>query len=572
MFFLVFFSVLNDSDTYDEHAHIPAGYSYLVLKDCRLNPEHPPLIKTLSALPLLFLNLKFPTESPAWKGYINGEWAVGQMFLYTSGNCADRIIFLARLPIIILALFSGWFLFRTVRSFCGDKAALLTLFFFAVSPTVIAHSHYVTTDIGAAFGFFLGIVMFYKFLKKDNLKSILGAGVCLGIALLLKFSTFLLIPLYIIFALFWVFLNSFKTRDFHLAKEAGKIILKLFLIFSIAFLIVLVVYQYHIWNYPPECQLRDTIGITESIQTSGAVTVVRATICWMADKPVLRCFGQYLLGLLMTNSSAKGGTFTYYWGEVSATGWKSYFPMAYLLKEQLAFHILTLFVLIVSLGSFLKKHGRTHVSFIDWLHDNFILTMSFIFIGTYWLISILSSLNIGVRHILPTFPFIYLLVARSLIRHFQFVKSIPKYLFVGILLFWLLVEIIISFPCYLSYHNILAGGTAWGWRYFIDSNYDWGQDLKRLKKFVEKNKIERIKLDYFGKGLPSYYLGERFEPWKSSNGITDGWFAISATCRQHAWGMPVKGSKIKSEDSYSWLRPYEPVARVGQSMFIYYIK
>lgn len=595
MFLIMLFSSWNDSATYDESAHIPAGYSYLALKDCRLGPEHPPLIKDLSALPLIFLNLEFPIESKAWKeNYILSNYIhVGRIFLFESGNDADQIIFWARLPIIFLAIFFGWFLFKAVRSLYGCEVALLTLFFFATSTTIIAHSRYVTTDLGAAFGFFIGIITFYKFLEKMGTKSLILAGISLGGALLMKFSLFLLIPLYVIFGFLWVFLTHFdhlrgfypfKTRFMYFIKEAGKMALRLFLIFFVAFLIVLIFYQYHVWNYPQKRQVRDTEVILTT--SSRFLKPVAKPVIWMADKPVLRSFGQYFLGLLMTSRTAASirmNLYPFYWGKVSNAGWKSYFPVAYLLKEQLAFHILTLFVLIITINSCLKKQKNLDY-YIKWFRDNFILTMSFIFIGIYWFISILSPLNIGVRHILPTFPFIYLLVAYFSVlwlRAYPYptlqnykerlIKSILKYLFPGMMLVWLLVEIVLAFPFYLSYYNILAGGTPWGWRYIVDSNYDWGQDLKRLKKFVEERKIDEIKLDYFGSASPYYHLGEKFKPWNSSKGKPQGWFAISATIRQSAWGKPVESSlKMKIEDTYSWLKPYQPVARVGTSIFIYY--
>jgi len=89
MFFLAFSSYLEDSITMDELAHIPAGFSYLSQRDFRINPEHPPLIKDLAALPLLFLNLNFPKDSPAWTEGINEQWSFGWEFLYNSGNNPD---------------------------------------------------------------------------------------------------------------------------------------------------------------------------------------------------------------------------------------------------------------------------------------------------------------------------------------------------------------------------------------------------------------------------------------------------------------------------------------------------
>jgi hypothetical protein len=140
MFILMFFSSWNDSATMDELAHIPAGYSYLTQKDYRLNPEHPPLIKDLAAFPLLYLDLNFPADAKAWKDDVNGQWDMGRIFLYESGNNADKILRFSRLPIILLAIFFGWLLFKWARKNYGDKVGLLTLFFYSFSPTFLAHS------------------------------------------------------------------------------------------------------------------------------------------------------------------------------------------------------------------------------------------------------------------------------------------------------------------------------------------------------------------------------------------------------------------------------------------------
>ena len=101
---LMVFSSLRESAIMDELAHIPAGYSYLNSLDYHLNPEHPPLVKMAAGLPLLFLNLNFPTDTPAWSEKVNGQWDVGYEFLYQSGNDADQIIQWARTGPMVLTL------------------------------------------------------------------------------------------------------------------------------------------------------------------------------------------------------------------------------------------------------------------------------------------------------------------------------------------------------------------------------------------------------------------------------------------------------------------------------------
>jgi hypothetical protein len=86
MLLLMLGSSREDALTYDEPAHIAAGYSYLRFQDARLHPEHPPLLKMLAAAPLLMLKLHFPLTSPAWQDALNGQWETPHRFLYKADN------------------------------------------------------------------------------------------------------------------------------------------------------------------------------------------------------------------------------------------------------------------------------------------------------------------------------------------------------------------------------------------------------------------------------------------------------------------------------------------------------
>jgi len=141
---------------------------------------------------------------------------------------------------------------------------------------------------------------------------------------------------------------------------------------------------------------------------------------------------------------------------------------------------------------------------------------------------------------------------------------------------WFLVSVAIAYPFYLSYYNEFVG-TKNGWRYITDSNYDWGQDLKRLATFVEENNIEKIGVDYFGAGSPSYYLGDKSENWWSAKGSpleSDiGWIAISVNTIQGSTAPAIPALNRKAEDEYQWLdNPQEPYARAGTSIFIYKLR
>ena len=107
-----------------------------------------------------------------------------------------------------------------------------------------------------------------------------------------------------------------------------------------------------------------------------------------------------------------------------------------------------------------------------------------------------------------------------------------------------------------------------------DSNYDWGQDLKRLVTRIEELNIDKIYLDYFGGGDPKYYLGDKYESWWSAKGPPPigSYFAVSVNSLMGNQARPVGNIAIKPEDTYSWLKGKAPVVRGGMSILIFKIK
>ena len=143
MTFFITVSVLNaknDTATFDEIAHIPAGYSYIQKQDTRLNPEHPPLLKDFIGIPLAFLDLNFETDKQFWTGdglnriWDDGQWEAGKYLLYGAGNNPDQILFWSRIPIIIISVILGLFLFMWGKKIGGTLAGLFILTLYAFYP------------------------------------------------------------------------------------------------------------------------------------------------------------------------------------------------------------------------------------------------------------------------------------------------------------------------------------------------------------------------------------------------------------------------------------------------------
>lgn len=592
MFALMLVSILNESAIVDELAHIPAGYAYATKLDYRLNPEHPPLLKAISgAFVRVFVNPRLPVENPSWKNEINGQWGMGYSFLYGVGNDADAIIFWARIPVILLSLFLGWLLYRWTYKRFGSGAALSTLALFCFSPTILAHSRYMTTDLGASFGFFIGIITFIQLLDRPTLRNTIIAGICFGIAQLLKFSLVLLVPMYGIIFLLWIITMPFENKREWMA-HSWFFLKRIALGLLMALGVIWIFYGLFTYNYPPERQLRDTTYLLSSYGFRPAANLD----LWLVEHPLTRPLGHYILGVLMVQQRAAGGNTAFFLDEVSNKGSRLYFPLLYFLKEPTALHIFGLIALWHMTMQFRswRRRRKTHpMDTISWrraAHTYFIEWSCMICIAVYWAVSIKSPLNIGIRHVLPTFPFLYILITRGVTRwmHNGIISnpqtwnqrlanlfkmsffSFPKYIAFAFLMFWIIIGTFTVAPHFLSFYNELAYGTPQGWKIAVDSNYDWGQDLKRLADFVDKNNIQHISLDYFGGGVPSYYLGNRVEQWSGSRGQPKGWFAISSTFRQGDFGTPINELiPTNPGQHYEWLKQYPPIARAGYSIFIY---
>ena len=563
-------SVWNDSPIVDEIPHIGAGYSYVQKGDFRLNPEHPPLAKYLAGFALSFLHLnKSVFETQFWTSDINGQWKFGRNLIFNSGNDAQLVSHVAKIPMLIFFVLSALLIYAwTKKIYGGVKAPLLALFLFALSPTVLAHSRFVTTDIPALFGILFATYFYLKFLEHQSRKNLIIAILAFGIAQLTKFSVFLLNPMFIVVAIAWG-LKSHHEKIRTIFRTVFKTIV---IIIAGYIFVVWPVYGLHTYNYPPELQKRDT---TYGLGSYGN-RLIADRIVWASDKPYIRALGQYGLGVLMVTQRAIGGNDTYFLGEVSNHAWKKYFPIVYFIKEPLPFWGLFLIAILFAIWQF--KFSKYKISHL--FDKNFHQFVMLLWLVIYWYSSVKANLNIGVRHLLPTYGFVFILISGQIIEFGRKLwqtygeKTHKLYdLLIYVLLGWYLLENLLVFPYYLTYFNQVVGGPSGGHVYVADSNLDWGQDAKRLADWVNKNEISKISLDYFGWADAGYYLGNKYV-WINAGKYRNareflvdnpggGYIAVSKSF--------FMGSRGKPETSYAWLDQYKPVTDIGNSIFVWYI-
>jgi hypothetical protein len=264
----------------------------------------------------------------------------------------------------------------------------------------------------------------------------------------------------------------------------------------------------------------------------------------------------YLVGLGRVAADGARGQPAYLLGQISGTGWWYYFPVVFLVKTPTAVLALCGLCagLVLSLAGRIRELHR--LPFV-W----FVLTLP---PACYFLACMASRLNLGVRHILPVYPFLFVWLAGVLFRvgRVRLGRWFPAV--VAVALVGLAAESLAIYPHYLAFFNVVAGGPKAGPRYLLDSNIDWGQDLKKLKAYMVAHDIPRVCALYFG-GAPFYYYGVDVERLPRTEELEQ---RRNLDCVAAASVTPLYGL-YSTPESYRWLREREPMARIGYSIYLY---
>jgi hypothetical protein len=264
----------------------------------------------------------------------------------------------------------------------------------------------------------------------------------------------------------------------------------------------------------------------------------------------------YWQGIAYQHAHAAGGHPAFLSGRLSSSGWRRYFITAFILKTPVA---LLLLLVAATVLVFVNRKNT------QWTDVAFLIVPAATVFGFF---SVMRQ-DIGLRYILPVYPFLFIFAAGTA---GPLLKKTAGKIAMIVLATWYIAASIFIQPHFLAYFNELCGGPANGYRYLVDSNLDWGQDLINLKRYMCKNNIDTINLSYFGQDLPERYgiayrwlpslrLGNA-HPERSFVMPRKGWFAISATNLQ---GVYIDKS------IFARFKDHEPVARIGYSIFIYYL-
>ena len=209
-----------NSITWDEDDHIYAGYMSLRHGDFGLNPEHPPLVKQLAAVPLLPMTLKMPPlEGREFK---HEAFLGGQDFIFR--NDAEKVLFRARMSAALLTILLATLIFFAAREMFGAGAGLVALALFVFDPNVLAHGAVVGTDMGLSCFMFATIYAFYRYVKMPSLGRFLWVGIALGLTFASKHTGILLVRMLLLLSLAEIFREGETQEGTDSAgKRAGRL-------------------------------------------------------------------------------------------------------------------------------------------------------------------------------------------------------------------------------------------------------------------------------------------------------------------------------------------------------------
>ena len=563
--FVVLFTALQvasftrTSATFDEPGGIAAGYAALAAGDYRPAIEHPPLTRLWAALPLLFLSdvsadsiMKTMDAARPEAVAFQGPFEVGYRFLYKDDRQerqgTDRLLYRARFMNVVLGVVLGLLVFAWVGEWLGFRAAVVALGLYTIEPNIAAHSSLATTDLGVACFIFATLYFLWRLSRRPGAWNLAGVTVCFTLAILSKFSAAILGPtaLALIAALVW------RRAVLTPRAAAGAVAL----LVSAAWFGVWAAYGF---RYAPSATPGWLFTLHDHPAVRQAVPTLSAMIGWVDAHHLLpNAFSEGFLhgqGLVQGRPAFLAGSY-------STFGWWYYFPVAFVLKTPLV--LLILFgggvVICVDRGRLLSLEAEA-----------FVVLPIVIFMA----VAMTSALNIGLRHVLPIYPFVIVLAALAASTLVNSRSSKVWWLTMAVLAAGAL-EFATVYPNNLAFFNRLAGGPSNGFRYLADSNIDWGQDLKPLKAWMDRTNVSHINLAYFGVADPAYYgIDCTYMGGTTIPGVTPsmmrpprlpGYVAVSVTLLD---GVPFAE---RDRDFYKPLRDREPAADIGGSIKVYWVE
>lgn len=505
------------SETLDEPAHLAAGYDWISGAPYTIDPSHPPLERILSALPLKLQNIPRSTASD----FIER----GNHLLYHGDRYVKNVARMRLGNLLLFALGIVAVAYGARRRF-GDAAGLVAAALFTTLPAVLGHAGVATTDLAVAATLPLALLAVDRYLESPSRRRAVELGLAIALGMLSKFSFLVFFPvaLFAVVALRW----PIRTR-----------LRPLLITVAVTFVAVWAGYRFDTGTIAD----KHTQGV-DYVQFS-APAPLRPAATWIArNVPVPAPL--FAVGFLMVKAHNSAGHTAFLLGRYSDTGWWYYFPVIWFFKTPLPYILLLAWGIVLLVRKAATERSRA--------------VLEPLLIALAIMASVMpSSINIGIRHILPIYAPLTAIAAYATVEIWRRATDAFGRFALVTLLVWLFGGVAWSHPDYLAWFNEMAGPNPD--RVAVDSNLDWGQDVLRLERAVRERNIQQLRVIYVGNAWLHLHL-----PGVQVDGMTPyvpykGWIAVSET-----------GLKLENRiGGYKWLELYRPVTRVGKSIRLYYI-
>jgi hypothetical protein len=484
-------SASRESATYDEMQHIGPGYARLALHDYRLTPIAAPLMPMLAGLAVSRIHPHLPIEDPSWKA-VDGM-AFGYRFLYGNGD-ARRLLWLARQPFVALSAALALVIFLWGKQLWGNACAFGALFLYALNPELLAHSHYANLDFGIGFVTTLALWSLYSFLRSPTLGWGALTVAAFAVAPITKYSFPLVFLMGAAVAL--ASLLDKRIRDDH----GGALHLsRQLLLLAVAVVMATWLAAWAAFGFKTQEGVSPDFGSPPPIELLVSQDSLRGLLCTIRDRHLLP--DGFVHGIAETLALPRRNQMVFFHGRTALGGWWYYLPIVLVLKTPLPLLLLLASTLV------LRSPGP----------QARLILVTFVLPAAVYLIFAMSfGFSIGYRHLLPILPLLCVWGGWQVAALWGRPRLRP---IAVVLLSWYALGTFRVAPHFLSFFNELAGGPELGYRYLVDSNCDWGQDLDELARLCHRLGLERVKLSYFGTASPD----DAGVPYVALPGVTCCW-------------------------------------------------
>lgn len=524
-----------NSATFDEPAHLAAGAAYWRRGDFSIYCLSPPLLRLWAALPAVLAGASVPSTAPVLAHSLpQRHWYYADLFVYANFARFPALLLWARWGMIPLSCLAGWIIFKWAGQLYGGMCGLVAVILYCFNPDILAHGSLATTDVGTSTALLAASWLWWRYCRKPSAANWGLTLLAATAAHLCKFTAVLLWPMLLAMSL---------------PLAAGRSGLRKRLLAWIALGAATLLLLNAVYGFAGTFQ-----GLGSFHFYSELLLAVQRRL--PAHLPLLLP-RLWIVGFDAQKSDTQMGYQGFLFGHLYAGSRWYYYPLALLCKLPVSVMILGLAALVslcAGPGRFWKSDRRAERSMLE---GGLIYTAGVLF---------LSDLNIGVRYLIPAFPFAAILISRLWAPNLWEAAKVLRW-GRNTLLALAVAEALWVCPRFLTFINFAAGGPGSGWRLLSDSDFDWGQGLIDLRKWMAANSVPRVTLWYFGLVDPAVY-GVQYTTKIGDEPLV----AVSSYFLDGLTNRMVVGrqKRVYIHLGYSHaLAAQRPVAVVGNTIFIY---